>query len=75
MSGLAFADDPVLEQMRLTIRALGMLQGESTTPEARQELLQIFRDWKRGEKRRIGPMITAANRISSRSMPGCNEMT
>ncbi len=37
-----------LEQMRLTIRALGMLPEESIAPETRQELLQAFRDWKRG---------------------------
>ena len=37
-----------LEQMRQTIRALGMLPEESITPEARQELLEAFRNWKRG---------------------------
>ncbi len=36
-----------LEQMRLTIRALGMLPEESIAGEARQELLRVFRDWKR----------------------------
>ncbi len=37
-----------LEQMRQTIRALGMLPEESIAPEVRQELLRAFRDWKRG---------------------------
>ncbi len=37
-----------LAQMRQTIRALGMLPEESIAPEARQELLEAFRTWKRG---------------------------
>jgi anti-sigma factor RsiW len=37
-----------LAQMRQTIRALGMLPEESIAPEARQELLEAFRNWKRG---------------------------
>ncbi len=36
-----------LEQMRLTIRALGMLPEESIAAEARQQFLRVFRDWKR----------------------------
>ncbi len=36
-----------LEQMRLTIRALGMLPEESIALEARQQFLRVFRDWKR----------------------------
>jgi anti-sigma factor RsiW len=36
-----------LEQIRRTIRALRMLPEESIAPEARQELLETFRDWKR----------------------------
>jgi anti-sigma factor RsiW len=36
-----------LEQMRRTIRALGRLPTESIQPEARDRLLEIFRDWKR----------------------------
>ena len=36
-----------LEQMRLTIRALGRLPEESITSEARERLLDAFRDWKR----------------------------
>jgi hypothetical protein len=37
-----------LEQMRQTIRALGQLSTEWIEPEARDRLLDIFRDWKRG---------------------------
>ena len=36
-----------LEQMRQTIRALGRVPTESIEPEARDRLLEIFRDWKR----------------------------
>jgi predicted anti-sigma-YlaC factor YlaD len=36
-----------LEQMRLTIQALGRLTEEAIPPEAKQELLRVFRDWKR----------------------------
>ncbi len=36
-----------LDQMRRTVRALGKLTEESIAPDARQELLQIFQDWKR----------------------------
>jgi anti-sigma factor RsiW len=37
-----------LEQMRRTIRTLGILREDSIGPEARHELLRLFRDWKRG---------------------------
>ena len=37
-----------LEQMRLTINALGHLPEESIDPHARDELLKAFRDWKAG---------------------------
>jgi anti-sigma factor RsiW len=37
-----------LEQMRLTIRALGKLSDETIAPRAREELLRAFRDWRRG---------------------------
>ncbi len=41
-------DCPVyLEQMRLTIRLAGSLTEASVRPEARDELLAIFRDWNR----------------------------
>ena len=36
-------------QMRLTIQALGRLTEETIPAESRQVLLQVFRDWKRGE--------------------------
>lgn len=35
-----------LEQMRITIRALGRLPEESLSPPAREALLTAFRDWK-----------------------------
>jgi anti-sigma factor RsiW len=35
-----------VEQMRLTIRALGRIPPESISPEAQQELLAAFRDWR-----------------------------
>ena len=37
-----------LEQMRQTIQALGKLTEETIPPQARDELLQVFRDWKQG---------------------------
>ena len=37
-----------LEQMRLTIAAVGHLSEESIEPAARADLLQLFRDWKAG---------------------------
>ena len=36
-----------LEQMRLTIAAVGRLSDESVAPEAEAELLRAFRGWKR----------------------------
>ncbi|MFL5758085.1 MAG: anti-sigma factor family protein [Thermomicrobiales bacterium] len=35
-----------LKQMGLTIRTLGELTEESIDPQARDELLGLFRDWK-----------------------------
>jgi anti-sigma factor RsiW len=35
-----------LEQMRRTIRTLGALTEDALSPETRQELLQLFRNWK-----------------------------
>lgn len=37
-----------LDQMRQTIRALGRLTEETIPPDARGELLQAFRQWRRG---------------------------
>ncbi len=36
-----------IEQMRQTIRAAGKLSDKSVPPVTLQELVQIFRDWKR----------------------------
>lgn len=42
-------DCPIyLDQMRLTIRTLGRLSEERIPTPAREELLTLFRDWKRG---------------------------
>lgn len=38
-----------LGQMRQTIHAVGTLSGESLAPTAQQELLQLFRGWKKSE--------------------------
>ena len=35
-----------LDQMRQTIHALGKLTEETIAPQARDELLQVFRNWK-----------------------------
>ncbi len=35
-----------LDQMRLTIKTLGQLTEDTIEPQARDELLQLFRDWK-----------------------------
>lgn len=36
-----------VEQMRLTLRLSGRLEEESIGPEARETLLNTFRDWKK----------------------------
>jgi anti-sigma factor RsiW len=38
-------------QMRLTIRAVEGLREESLPPPTREELLELFREWRRGEPR------------------------
>ena len=38
-----------LDQMRLTIRATGRLSEESLEPVGTEALLNVFRDWKRGQ--------------------------
>lgn len=37
-----------LEQMRQTVHLVGRLTEESVPPEAKQELLRIFQNWKQG---------------------------
>ncbi len=37
-----------LQQMRITIRLTGRLNENGLSPQATQELLEIFRNWKRG---------------------------
>jgi anti-sigma factor RsiW len=37
-----------VEQMRATVVSVGVLHAESISPEARDALLHVFRDWKRG---------------------------
>ncbi len=37
-----------LEQMKQTIVAVGALTEDSVAPEAKETLLQVFRDWRRG---------------------------
>lgn len=37
-----------LDQMRKTIDIVGAIPEESVTPEAREDLLSVFRAWKRG---------------------------
>jgi anti-sigma factor RsiW len=37
-----------IEQIQVTIRTLGRLEPESISAEAREDLLEAFRDWKRG---------------------------
>jgi predicted anti-sigma-YlaC factor YlaD len=37
-----------LDQMRKTIDVVGSIPEETVTPEAREELLSVFRAWKRG---------------------------
>jgi anti-sigma factor RsiW len=45
---LAFCDwcQTYLEQMRATIRLTGILREDDVRPEAREALLDAFRDWK-----------------------------
>jgi len=35
-----------VDQMRQTLRAIGRLDEEAVTPEAREALLSAFRDWR-----------------------------
>jgi anti-sigma factor RsiW len=35
-----------IEQMRMTISALGRIPPETVSPEAERELLEAFRDWR-----------------------------
>lgn len=37
-----------LDQMRQTIKTVGQLREEEIAPAAREELLDVFRAWKRG---------------------------
>lgn len=37
-----------LDQMRKTIDVVGEIPEESVAPQAREELLEVFRAWKRG---------------------------
>jgi predicted anti-sigma-YlaC factor YlaD len=37
-----------LDQMRKTIDVVGTIPEETVTPEAREDLLAVFRAWKRG---------------------------
>jgi anti-sigma factor RsiW len=37
-----------VEQMRVTMKTMGVLREESVPPEARSALLAAFRDWKQG---------------------------
>jgi anti-sigma factor RsiW len=37
-----------LEQMRQTLRLLGKLSEDGVSPEAQRELLEVFRNWKKG---------------------------
>jgi len=39
-----------LEQMRLTIDVLGHVTEESLEPAVRDQLLDLFRSWKRGDR-------------------------
>jgi len=39
-----------LDQMRLTINTLGKLTEDSLEPQAREDLLQLFRDWKQSQR-------------------------
>jgi anti-sigma factor RsiW len=34
-----------IDQMRMTIHAVGRIDEDSISPEAKQELLHVFRDW------------------------------
>jgi len=43
-----------LEHMRQTIDAVGRVTEESLEPAARDQLLDLFRDWKRGSGHSIG---------------------
>jgi anti-sigma factor RsiW len=38
-------------QMRLTIKAVGGIRQESLPPPTREELLELFRGWKRGQSK------------------------
>jgi len=44
-----------LDQMRLTISAVGHLPAEAVAPDAQQELLSVFRAWKAGAEQSPPP--------------------
>jgi anti-sigma factor RsiW len=37
-----------VDQLRITVAALGKVAEEDVPPEAREQLMSAFRDWKRG---------------------------
>jgi predicted anti-sigma-YlaC factor YlaD len=47
---LNFCDGCVLyvDQLRITVATLGTVAEEDVPPEAREQLMSAFRDWKRG---------------------------
>ena len=47
---LNFCDGCVryVDQLRLTVAALGKVAEEDVPPEAREQLMSAFRDWRRG---------------------------
>jgi anti-sigma factor RsiW len=46
--GLCPGCEAYVDQMRVTVEALGTLRPESIPPSARDALLAAFREWKRG---------------------------
>ena len=49
--------DTFLEQVQKTIMMLRKLSEQQTFPETKQDLLEIFRNWKQDESKRDFPMI------------------
>ena len=46
-----------LEQVQQTIVMLRKLSEQQTFPETKQELLEIFRDWKQDESKSDSPLV------------------
>ena len=55
-----------LEQMRTTIRAIGSLSEENINPRAEEELLSVFREWKKSPDQSLPGQYIASRIVNTR---------